>query len=160
MANTREYDDQRRRYDEKKSGKKKLFGFLVAFIVVFCVGLWIGDRYMANIRKWAGMTARKTLEAPGKVLKGATSLASKEELTGAVESCDDLDANEKERLVGKISEAYKTKSSYEGPYRAGVEQLWDDAGRLYDEAREDGEITGSELRGVVGKLTEATKAMQ
>ena len=157
MANTRNYSEQE---EKKKSGRRKFIGFFIAFIVVFCVGMWVGDSYMADIRRLFGGAARAPLEGMKKVLEGASSIASKEELIGAVDSNEDLDPNEKKRMSEQIAEAYKVRDEYEGEYKAGIEQLWDDARKLYEEAKEDGEITGSELRAVVGKLKEATDAAQ
>lgn len=157
MANTKQYTEQ---YEKKKSGRRKFFGFLVAFVVTFCVGAWAGDRYMPDIRRFFGGAARAPLEGMRRVLEGASSFASKEELIGAIDSNEDLDPNEKERLKKQVSEAYRVKDEYDGQYKAGIEQLWDDARKLYEEAKEDGEISGSELRAVVGKLNEATDAAQ
>lgn len=155
MANTRQYDEQ---YSGKKSGKGKFFGFLLAFVITFCVGVWVGDSYMPVIRQFFGGAARAPLEGMKNVLEGASSFASKEELAGAVDASEDLDPNEKELLKNQIEEAYRVKEKYEGPYKAVVGQLWQDARKLYEDAREDGRISGSELRAVVGKLNEATKA--
>lgn len=155
MATTRQqYEHEYGKKD--KSGRRKFVAFFIAFLLTFCVGVWVGYNYYPDIRKLAGRTVRAPLEGVKSVLEGAASFASKEELLGAVESNKDLRPNEKESLMQRIKEAYKVKEEYDGQYKASVEQLWDQARKLYEEAREDGEVTASELRVVVAKLGEAT----
>jgi len=159
LANTKNYQDTQRQQKEK-SKTYKFLGILFLFLIVFAAGVWVGDSYMPAIRRGLGRTARAPLEGVKNLVEGATSFASKEELIGAIEDNEDLEPNEKKRLGDDVKKAYEVKENYDGEYKAGVEQLWNDARKIYDKAREDGEMSGSEIRSVVAKLREATEAAQ
>lgn len=155
MSNTKNYREQR---EKEKIALWKVFAWLFLFVLVFSAGVWVGDSYMPAIRQFFGRTARAPLEGVRSLVEGASSLASKEELMGAVDSNEELEPNEKADLKKDIARAYEVKEEYDGEYKPAVEQLWKDACRLYDRAREDGTISAEELREVVGKLKEAADA--
>jgi hypothetical protein len=155
LGNSRQYED---RYGKKKQGRGKLIGLIVAFVLTFCVGVWVGDTKMPWIRQKFGGAARAPLRGAKRIIEGADSFASKEELAGAIDSCEELSPNEKKRLKDEITKACRVKEEYDGEYKATVEQLWEDAGRIYDEGKMDGRLSASELRAVVAKLNEATEA--
>jgi hypothetical protein len=156
-GNTKNYNEYEK---EKKSRRRLVLVILLLLFVAFCTGMWVGYNYYPAIRKFVGRTARAPLEGMKDVLEGATTFASKEELLGAVEGNEDFSPNEKKRLMDQVEGAYRVKEEYEGPNKATVEQLWDDARRLYEQARENDRISTSELRNVVGKLNEATEAAE
>ena len=158
MANKGNAKNYGERDEEKKTRRRLVLVVLLLLFVAFCAGIWVGYHYYPAIRKFAGRTARAPLEGMKDVLEDASTFASKEELLGAVEENKDFSPNESKRLMDQIEEAYRVKEEYRGQNKAAVEQLWDDARKLYEEAREDSEISTAELRAVVEKLNEATEA--
>ena len=104
MANTKNYQDKRRE-DQERSNRYKIFGFLFLLIIVFVAGVWVGDNYMPAIRRMLGRTARAPLEGVKNLVEGASTFASKEELQGAIDENEDLDPNEKAEMKKEVEEA-------------------------------------------------------
>ncbi len=153
MGKTRQQESQ---YREEKSRWGKFFAIFIIFILVFAAGVWFGQsEYFPKAKETAARGMRKAIETPKTILEGATAFASKEELTGAIESSKELEPNEKRDLKVKIEKAYEAHDNYDGPERVPFDRLWGEARKEYEEGRKDGNLTGAELRAVVKKLDEA-----
>ncbi len=155
MANTKEYEERRKTERREKSKFWKFVGYLVLVVVIFVVGMFVGDAYMPTIKGWVSRGAKAPIDTMRGALDSASSLASEKEIKSAVDGCDDLTEREKSGLKEQIAEAYKVKSGYDGENKLQVDVLWQEAHKMFEEARKDGQPSGSDMRAVAGKLGEA-----
>lgn len=157
MGSTKEYEERKKTERREKSGFWKFVGYLVLFLVIFVVGMFVGDAYMPTIKGWVSRGAKAPIDKMRGALDSASSLASEKEIKSAVDGCDDLTEREKAELKEQIAEAYKVKGEYDGEKKPEMDYFWGEAHKMFEEARKDGQPSGSEMRGVVGKLSEAVK---
>lgn len=158
MANTKEYEERRKTERREKSKLWKFVGYLVLFLVIFVVGMFVGDAYMPAIKGWLSRGAKAPIDTMRGALDSASSLASEKEVKSAVDGCDDLTEKEKTDLKEDIAEAYRIKGEYDGEKKPQVDYLWGEAHKMFEEARKGGNPTGSDMRRVAAKMKEATEA--
>jgi hypothetical protein len=158
LGNTQNYEERRRTEQREKSGFLKFVGWVVLFLVIFVVGMFIGDAYMPTIKGWVSRGAKAPIDTMRGALDSASSLASEKEVKSAVDGCDDLTEREKKDLKEDIAEAYRVKGEYDGVNKPQVDYLWGEAHKMFEEARKGGNPTGSDMRRVAAKLKEAAGA--
>jgi hypothetical protein len=158
LANTKEHEERRKTERREKSNFWKLVGYVVLVLVIFVVGMFVGDAYMPTIRGWVSRGAKAPIDKVRGALDSASSLASEEELNSAVDGCDDLTGNDKTEMKEQIAEAYKVKGEYDGENKLEVDTLWAQAHKMFEETRKDGQPSGSDMKAVAGKLKEAVEA--
>jgi hypothetical protein len=158
LGGTKKHEEQRKTERRDKSGLWKFAGYVVLFLVIFVVGMFVGDAYMPTIKGWVSRGAKAPIDKMRGALDSASSLASEKEINSAIDGCDDITEKEKAELKEQIAEAYKVKAEYDGENKLQVDILWEEAHKMFEEARKDGQPSGSDMRAVADKMKEAAEA--